>query len=452
MTIVNTAKTRPNIVYIDCHDLGEWLGCYGKPYLRTPNLDRLASEGAKFTQFIASAPICMPSRAGIYTGKMPHVAGVMGQEPLNDDQICMAERFRRGGYETVLAGSMMILNDPAWAGFETVLADEPPEEAAANYILERGSGSGKPFFLSLSLPLVHRPFGNDFDPLLAERLEPPPPLPDLPAVRKDLAALCRQVEELDIKVSKVLDAVKEAGLEQTTLIVFTTEHGIATARAKHTLFDAGLKCALLVKYPPLIRAGKRYDSLLSNLDLLPTLLETANLPVPENLHGRSFLSLLEGQDNHIRQEAFSEHTWGRRTGRWYYTPMRSVRTERYKYIYNFTRQPSYIDNAWLARFNDPHDVADRFFSSPTPEAQLYDLRRDPHELTNLAAHPEFAEVRDKLKERLFGFLEQTNDPILQGSIPNRENKPDVPEWAETPEGGFRLRDDEPIESGEHPFP
>ena len=163
MTIVNTAKTRPNIVYIDCHDLGEWLGCYGKPYLHTPNLDRLASEGAMFTQYIASAPICMPSRAGIYTGKMPHVAGVMGQEPLNDDQICMAEYFRRGGYETVLAGSMMILNDPAWAGFETVLADEPPEEAAANFILERSPGS-HPFFLSLSLSLSPPPVWKRFRP------------------------------------------------------------------------------------------------------------------------------------------------------------------------------------------------------------------------------------------------------------------------------------------------
>ena len=451
MTIVSTAKERPNIIYIDCHDLGEWLGCYGKPYLRTPNLDRLASEGARFTQFIASAPICMPSRAGIYTGKMPHVAGVMGQEPLNGDAFCMAEHFRRGGYETVLAGSLMILNDPAWAGFEKVLADGPPEEAAADFMLERGSNN-PPFFLSLSLPLVHRPFGDAFDPLVAERLEVPPPLPDLPAVRKDLAALCRQVEELDVRVGKVLNAIKEAGLEQTTLVVFTTEHGLATARAKHTLFDAGLKCALLIKYPPLIRAGKRYDPLLSNLDLLPTLLETANLPVPDDIQGRSFLSLLEGQDDYIRQEAFSEHTWGRRTGRWYYTPMRSVRTERYKYIHNFTRQPNYLDNAWLARFDDPHEVANRLFSSPTPEAQLYDLQRDPHELTNLASHVEFAEVRDELKKRLFGFLEHTDDPILRGPVPNHENKPDVPEWTETSEGGFRLRDDEPIESGEAPFP
>ena len=108
---------KPNVVFIDCHDLGDWLGCYDRPDVSTPNLDRLASQGARFTQFIATAPICIPSRVGLYCSQMPHMIGVWGQFPYADDAVCMARYFQDAGYETVLSNRLMILNDPSWAGF-----------------------------------------------------------------------------------------------------------------------------------------------------------------------------------------------------------------------------------------------------------------------------------------------------------------------------------------------
>ena len=191
---------QPNVVFIDCHDLGDWLGCYDRPDVSTPNLDRLASQGARFSQFIATAPICMPSRVGLYCSQMPHMIGVWGQFPYADDAVCMARYFQDAGYETVLSNRLMILNDPSWAGFSRVLEGKAGVEVLAERFLREEVPSIEcPFFLQVSFSEVHRPFGLDYDPGLAERMVVPPDLPDCSEVRKDLAALCRQIGALDKK-------------------------------------------------------------------------------------------------------------------------------------------------------------------------------------------------------------------------------------------------------------
>ena len=202
---------QPNVVYVDCHDLGDWLGCYGRPWLDTPHLDALAAQGARFGEHIAAAPICMPSRAAIYTGLMPHQLGVTGQESLllGDDAPPMAARFRDAGYRTVLCGRLMVLNDPAEMGFAEQLDAGRDEQAAtaAAFLEHQGSarhtGAGSaPFLLSVSFTQCHRPFGDRFDPEVAERVEVPPYLPDTGATRRDLATLAWQIRELDRRVGR----------------------------------------------------------------------------------------------------------------------------------------------------------------------------------------------------------------------------------------------------------
>ena len=184
----------------------------------------------------------------------------------------------------------------------------------------RRSRSTAPFFLSVSFQHVHRPFGEDYDPDLADRIEVPGGLPDEPETRKDLATLCRKVEELDKHVGEILGALEEAGAAENTIVIFTTEHGIAMPRHKHTLYNGGIHTALLLRALGRLRPGLVYDDLLSNMDLLPTLLELAGLEAPPNILGRSFLGLLEEDaDWQCRDAVFSEQTWGRRSRQWYYT-------------------------------------------------------------------------------------------------------------------------------------
>lgn len=462
-----TRTTLPNVLYVDCHDLGDWLGCYGRPYVKSPRLDRLSMEGAVCTRYIAAAPICMPSRSAIFTGMMPHQNGVFGQDPLNERFVCLPERLRQNGYETVVAGGLMVLNDPRSIGFERVLVadkDGAKIAAAAAFLRARAQASGdtaRPFYLSISLQRVHRPYGLVHDPAVAEAVPIPPVLPDVTTVRRDLATLIHQVGDLDSFIGQLLDTLDDAGLAEDTVVVFTTDHGAAVARAKHTLYDGGIKTALLIRFPGVVQAGRRCDDLLSNLDLSPTLLDLLGFQAPHGILGKSFARRLTGSAEAGdltsaatgRDAVFAEQTWGRRSGSYYYAPARCIRTARFKYIRNFERQPPYIDNSWIARFHGSagRELIEERFGAPLPETELYDLDADPHELSDVAPDPAYRDVREALGANLQAFLEQTGDPILLGPIPNVAGEPHIAQWVEGMNGRFHLAPAEPINSREEPF-
>ena len=444
---------RPNVVYIDCHDLGDWLGCYGRPYLETPHLDRLAADGVRFTRHTAAAPICMPSRASIFTGQMPHEVGVTGQEALEPTATCMAARFRDAGYRTVACGRLMILNDPRWVGFSEQLSSEDSDKpAAAAAFIANVRDNSRPFFLSVSLQQCHRPFGARHDPALMERIVVPPYLPDTGATRRDLATLAWQIRDMDARVGRILSAIDEAGLCDSTLVVFTTEHGPAVARAKHTTYDSGLRTALLLRLPGVIRPGTTVEHLSSNLDLLPTMCELCGRPAPAGIHGVSWAPYLAGKRGTAPREwAFSEFNWGRRSGRWYYTPSRAVRGGRYKLLRSYRQVPIYVDNGWLARYAGDRATVERWYGAPLPETQLFDLEADPCELHNLAGTHALASIQAELDRRLDRHLRATADPILHGPVPNRAGEPDVSQWQQQPDGSFRLAPGDPADPGEIPF-
>ena len=233
--------------------------------------------------------------------------GVLGQFPYDDSAVCMARYFQDAGYETVLSNRLMFLNDPSWAGFARVLEGKAGVEVLSErFLREEAPSIKRPFFLQVSFTEVHRPFGLDYDPEFAERMVVPPYLPDCSEVRKDLATLCRQIGELDKKVGRILNALDESGMADETVVVFTTEHGVATARAKHTLYDAGIHTALLMRYPSEIAAGTVYGDLISNLDLLPTLMDLCGLDKPNSILGRSFWGLFSGKGWAGRSVVFGE--------------------------------------------------------------------------------------------------------------------------------------------------
>ena len=451
---------QPNVVYIDCHDLGDWLGCYGRPWLETPHLDALAAQGARFGEHIAAAPICMPSRAAIYTGLMPHELGVTGQESLllGDDTPPLAARFRDAGYHTVLCGRLMVLNDPAEMGFTEQLETSRDEQTAtaAAFLAAQGSAredgaGGTPFLLSVSFTQCHRPFGDRYDPEVPDRVEVPPYLPDTAATRRDLATLAWQIRDLDRRVGLILAALDRAGLANDTLVVFTTEHGPAIARAKHTTYDSGLRTALLLRLPGTIPAGTIVDTMTGNVDLLPTLADLCGLPAPAS-GGISWAArLTSGDTRTVRQFAFSEFNWGRRSGAWYYTPSRVIRGPRYKLIRGYRRIPIYVDSGWLARYAGDRETVERWYAEPLPDTGLFDLQDDPFELRNLAGDHALTAVEGDLNQRLDDHLHATGDPILAGPVANRAGEPDVPQWRRLPDGSFRLITDDPADPGEVSF-
>lgn len=429
-----------NIVLIDCHDLGNWLGCYGYQFLDTPNIDALARSGARFTNAIAASPMCMPSRASIFTGMMPHEAGIVGQEPIDENSPFLLKHFREVGYTTVLNQRAMVLNEPDVLGFEKVLESENRTlvDSAVEFLRSDAPRSEKPFLLWTSFMKTHRRWGADYDASILDRIELPTYVPVSDVAQKDLATFAKQVTKLDSYVGQIVRAVREGHLWDNTVVVFTTDHGIALPRAKQTLYDSGLRCALIMKTPDIDPSGQVHDRMVAMADLLPSVMEAAGVALPEALREKSFAGLLKGEPVNTREAVFSEYNWGRRSGRWFYQPVRSIRTERYKFIRNYSTIPNFIVDGWLSRFGANYRSVESHFSKPKPAEELYDLSSDPDELNNLSDDPKFSKLRDELQNRLQDFLEKTRDPILEGPVANKAGAADDPQWVEDEDGSFRL--------------
>jgi len=407
----------PNILFIICHDLGRHLACYGRAPIASPNLDRLAAEGVLFTNHFCTAPSCSPSRAAISTGRHPHSNGCMGLVgsqgwELPASETTMPEHLAGAGYTTYLFGMQHERPDRTTLGYEYVPSglqngrSESVAEAVTDFLKAPPS---TPFFLNVGLFEPHRPFraGGVCQPNQAYM---PSYLPDDSIVRQEMADFGELVRRMDAGVGTILEAVDAAGLRDNTLVVFTTDHGIDMPRAKGTLYDPGIESALLLRWPGHVQPGAVCDELLSNVDVLPTLLGIAGVGIPDSVQGRSFRRLLEGDTWDSHSAIFAE-----KTHHCHYDPMRCIRTRTHKYIFNF---------GILRAIEIPSDgEMDTLSSVPElhvtrrPIAELYDLVNDPLEQHNLAGRPGNAELEANLRARLRAFLAETDDPLLDGILP-----------------------------------
>jgi N-sulfoglucosamine sulfohydrolase len=443
------AGARPNLVVVTCHDLGRHLGCYDNPTVQTPNLDALAADGIRFGQAFCAAPQCSPSRAALYTGRWPHANGVLGLThasfgwDLHPDERHLAQVLREHGYATALVGAdheVRHLSDEQAAGrlgFEYLSRPRRGDEITAQALdhLARFAGSpDRPFYLQLGYNEPHRL--NHADPaaepdymgFLGEYLAPdeergvamPPWLRETEAGRREIAELQGALQYVDRAIGRVLDGLRQLGLAENTLVVFTPDHGLALPRAKCSLYGPGLEVALIVRWPGRGWTGGRvHAELISNVDVFPTVLEALGVPVPENVHGRGFVGLLDGAAYRPRDAVFGEMTYHD-----YYDPRRCVRTERHHLIVNFTAAPAFMNpsQSWRPR-TDPV-VPDKPALAYHPLVELYDLAADPHERNNLADDPVHADVRADLLARLHAWMRESSDPLLDGAV-----TPPMHRWA-----------------------
>lgn len=434
---MSLVDSEPNVVLIHCHDLGRRLGCYDRD-VDTPALDALADDGAAFENHFVTAPQCSPSRSSIHTGEFPHVNGLMGlahgRWAIDDRFATLPAALSERGYETYLFGLQHAATDPESLGFEYVFpggartSPVSPTDHAVNRARDVAQAFGSflasdppapPFFASIGFFEAHRVrlgdrYGFDdgnydtADPAAVEAL---PYLPDREGIRRDLAEMEGMIEAIDEAVGAVLDALEGAGLAEDTVVVFTTEHGIAFPRAKGCCYDPGIEAALLIRYPGEIDGGERYDELVSNVDLFPTLLEMADGTVLEDVSGRSFLPLFTEQEYYPRERVFAEMTWHDR-----YNPVRAVRTRRYKYIRSFWHLPTVYMTDDIVVSESGRAVREEFHSNPRPYAELYDLAEDPYERTNLAEDDPYRHVREELESTLVDWMRRTDDPLLGGPV------------------------------------
>ncbi|HEY8686514.1 MAG TPA: sulfatase/phosphatase domain-containing protein [Chloroflexota bacterium] len=218
------------------------------------------------------------------------------------------------------------------------------------------------------------------------------------------------VRQADRAVGRVLRALEDAGLANATFVLFISDHGLAMPRAKCTLYDPGLEIAALMRWPDGgIAGGIVVNDLISNIDLLPTLFDAIDVPIPAGVQGRSFLPCLRGEHYTPRSAVFAEKTYHS-----YYDPMRAIRTERFKYIHNFEPTPLVEVPGDVARGAIFRANVERYYFGEHPPAELYDLQLDPLEQYNLAGAPEYAQTQAWLDGRLVAWMRETGDALAEG--------------------------------------
>jgi arylsulfatase A-like enzyme len=421
-----TTPPRPNILWLIAEDFGQHLGCYGTREVWTPNLDRMANAGVRYTRFFTTAPVCSPSRSAFMTGMYQTTIGAHNHRSHRDD-----------GHE--LPKGVRPLTD--WmrdAHYFTANVRELP--AACGF---RGSGktdwnfavqgspfdssrwgdlkSHQPFFAQINFQETHRPFKA---PPRADpgNVELPPWTPDHPVARQDWAHYLDSATELDRKVGLVLAQLEDDGLADNTIVIFFGDNGQAHVRGKQFCYDEGLLVPLIIRWPNAFPAPKQLhtgtvdDRLLEAIDLAPTMLDIAGMKKPALMQGRIFLG---PNAEKPRQYVFGARDRCDET----VFRLRTVRDDRFRYIRNFTPERPFLQPnnykakqypVWtlLPELNRAGQLtpAQAVLCAPRmPEEELYDLRTDPHAVNNLAGSPKHKETLAKLRRALENWIRETAD-------------------------------------------
>lgn len=456
-----SAERLPNILWIVSEDNGPELGSYGDPFARTPNLDRLAAEGVRFANAFVPYALCSPSRAAFLTGLHPQQNGQLGLathhfEMYRHDTPNIVTRLRPAGYYTGLIGKLHI--NPAEAfpfDFQSVnLSNFQRKEPADAYVRKAEEfwkeAGDRSWFLSVNFPDAHLPFirqahGSPAHPQAAADVKPLPWVgADSERLRELTADYYNCMARLDDSVGLLLDALKKSGAAGNTLVVYFGDHGAQFPRAKHTVYDAGLRIPLLIRWPGHTLSGMVRSELVSTLDLLPTVLKAASLPFNE-LPGRALQPLFGADRPAIWREYIHAVTTGgnARTAfvqesvqdsRWKLisSPPQSVRNGAALSALGTVDAPPYIQTGLVAAEFAAltplvREAYERWISPPRYE--LYDLENDPHEWRNLADDPGMARIKARLiaaleshqKKIADPFMDQRNvDAYVREQIANRE--------------------------------
>lgn len=410
---------RPNIIVIISHDTGCHFGCYGVPSVTTPAIDALAADGVRFTSLYATAAMCTPSRGSLFTGKYPECNGLMGlagaayRYEMTNPREHLSCLLRDAGYRTMLFGHQHEAQDSATLGFDQAVhppAGTPNREGAAatavevaSWLAQRGADDTRPFYLQIGFLETHTPYlayGGAPDTSKGVWL-PPYAGADDGALHKHLAGFQGSIREVDQAVATILAAVRTGGVEENTLVLFTVDHGPELPRAKWTGFDAGAHVAAILRWPAGgLRGGRTCDLLLNNTDILPTLLELVNLPVPQGLDGINFADALRRPDKppaDVRDEVFFS---------FFYSQTHAVRTRRHKFIRYFTG--GCFNHSGFLKWRDT-----------MPAYELFDVQADPGEFRDLAGDPSCAGVLEEMSGRLWRHLEGVHAPVLNGPVAYR---------------------------------
>jgi N-sulfoglucosamine sulfohydrolase len=417
---------RPNILWLIAEDFGPQLGCYGTKEVWTPNLDRLAATGVRYTRCFTTAPVCSPSRSAFMTGMYQTTIGAHNHRSHRDDGYklpsgvrLITDWMRDAGYFTANVREL-----PAGIGFRGVgKTDWNFSYSGKAFDSDKWVAlkTNQPFFAQVNFQETHRKFRAPprADPA---KIELPPYYPDHPVTRKDWAEYLDSATELDRKVGLILKQLAAEGLVDSTAIVFFGDNGQAHVRGKQFCYEEGLSVPLIIHWPSGFPAPKGFrpgtvnTQLIEAIDLAPTMLAFVGQSAPPKMQGKAFLG-----DNAQppRQYAFGARDRCDET----VFRLRTVRDARHRYIRNFTPERPFLQpNEYKEKQYPVWNLLKELHTAgkltpiqaklcePTmPAEELYDLESDPHQVTNLVASAPHRPVLNRLRTALEKWIEETND-------------------------------------------
>ncbi|APZ96348.1 sulfatase family protein [Fuerstiella marisgermanici] len=440
VTVAASAAERPNVVLFMADDVS-WndYGCYGNTAARTPNIDALAANGIRFDRAYLTASSCSPSRSSIITGRYPHNNGKAAElhKPISGHLPWFPETLRDAGYYTALSGKHhMKSTTKRPVPFDHVDGGKNKNNSGghANWVkVTEERPKDKPFFFWFAAYDAHRGWDSDkqwdtdrYGPMhKPQDVIVPPFLSDDAATRDDLASYYNEVTRFDYYIGQVVAELKQQRVLDNTLIFVMADNGRPFPRAKTRLHDSGMKTALVAHWPAGIQHTGPSVSLVSVIDLAPTILKVAGCDVPETMQGVSMQPLFDDSSAGIRQYAFSEHNWHD-----YEAHGRSVRHGDYMLLKNFrtqlplqgpadsVRSPSHEKLLALKEAGQLSAAQQDVFLAPRPEVELYNVVADPHQLNNLAGNPAHQKQQSELAAVLEQWMDETGDSVPEKISPD----------------------------------
>ncbi len=438
-----------NVLLITADDLNyNSVGAYGcKVDNITPNLDKLASQGMRFTNAYVNIAICQPSRQSIMTGRYPHRNGAPGFDPIDKSVPTLQEELNKVGYLNGIIGKeehykpvekfvwdFVIREEDVASGLGIGRDPDLYYQYTAEFIA-RAKASNKPFFLNANAHDPHRPFagsdqemrswGEDLPKVTRvineDEITVPDYLPDLPEVKKEMAEYFTSVYRLDQVVGEILRALDESGLADQTIVMFLSDNGISIPFAKGNCYLNSNKTPWMIRWPGMVQPGT-IDSthFISGIDFMPTILHSLHLSKVSGMDGYSFLPVLKGQEQERRDKVFTQlHKLF--SGRQY--PMRCVQQGDFGYIVNFWSDGEFYFTGDALSGRTYRAMAEAAASDPEigkrvellryrVREELYDFRQDPDALINLADDGEYEERKKQLKKLLLAEMKRTEDPMM----------------------------------------
>lgn len=421
------ARKQPNILWISTEDMSAHLGCYGDKVAKTPNIDRLASQGIRYTNVFTTAAISAPCRAGIITGMYQTSIGCMhmrttsyrrsADNPVEFTAVpphyvkTFTEYLRTAGYYCTNNSKTdyQFAKDPVPASIW--------DECSRNAHYRNRPDKNQPFFAVFNWLGTHE--SQDWD-LSNVKTDPksvnvPPYYPDNEIIRRNIAKMYDNIARLDSVVGVLINELEREGELDNTIIFFWGDHGDGLPRAKRWLYDSGLNVPLIIRFPGGKDAGTVNGQLISSIDFGPSVLSLAGIPVPSHMQGRPFLG---NQASSPRDAVFAARDRVDES----YDMIRSVRTKDFLYIRNYyPNEPfpiwvPYLSNMPIYKEMLRLDAEDKltgpqksWMAYKRPPEELYDVKADPYQINNLAENPGYKSVRDELRKRQDQWTIETGD-------------------------------------------